>query len=248
MSILAILFYEPVAVFSRPLWQQAKTGLNIKIKPVFLLFKTCIQILLIAVGKSLQGISPLSHGIVFSIIFISFTVITYKIRPFNYKRCNLWEIISLMAVSYLSVLATLSYIGNQTHVAWFICLMVGWSIMGLTGLYIQKKHMPNLLISPSDKDNKIVNYNAVKPMNFDQSQDISDIKDYKEVEIKVDKDIEDKEIRENRDQKDQRDGHAGRDSIVCESAVKLNEVSNVEEIRHRNSDNEDEDEEAQPIK
>ena len=246
MSILAILFYEPVAVFSRPLWQQAKTGLNIKIKPVFLLFKTCIQILLIAVGKSLQGISPLSHGIVFSIIFISFTVITYKIRPFNYKRCNLWEIISLMAVSYLSVLATLSYIGNQTHIAWFVCLIVGWAIMGLAGLYIQKKSMPNLLISPSDKDNKIVNYNAVKPMNFDQSQDMSDIKDYKEVEIKVDKGIEDKE---HVDQRNPKDEHAGRDSVVYESAVKINEVANLDESRHRNSDNEEEeDEEAQPIK
>jgi ABC-type branched-subunit amino acid transport system substrate-binding protein len=231
MAILAIIFYEPVAVFSRPLWQQAKTGLNIKIKPIFLLFKTCIQILLIAVGKSLQGISPLSHAIVFSVIFITFTVVTYKIRPFNYNRCNLWEVISLMMVSYLSVLATLSYVGNQTHVAWFVCLIIGWSIMGAAGLFIQKKKMPNLLISPSDKDNKIIDYNPVKHLGInDHSQDMSDLKDYKEEDNKI-------EI----------------PKIVSPSGdvikIRIDEENHVEEDNHRNSDNEDidADEEAQPI-
>ena len=184
MAIIAIICYEPIAVFSRPLWQQAKTGLNIKIKPFFLLFKTCIQILLIAVGKSLQGISPVSHGIVFSIIFITFTVLTYKIRPFNYRRCNLWETTSLIAVSYLSVLATLSYAGDPTNIGWFITLILGWAIMVGVAFYIQRKFMPNLLVSPSDKDPKIQNYNVVKPFNeIDVSQDVSDIREMGEIKM-----------------------------------------------------------------
>ena len=89
MSAFAILLYEPVAAFSRPLWQQARTGLNIKIKPFFILFKTCVQILLIAIGKALQGISPIAHGVVFSILISSFTIMTFKLQPFNYNRCNL---------------------------------------------------------------------------------------------------------------------------------------------------------------
>lgn len=169
MSVIAIALYEPVAVFSRPLWQQAKTGLNIKIKPFFLLFKTCMQILLIAVGKSLQGITPMGHGVVFSVLMLGFTITTYKIQPFNYHRCNLWEFSSLLAVSYMSILATLSYAGDSTNIGWFIGLIIGWLIIiGGTILY-QRKYMPNLLVPAGDNksrkklydvlsSNKVVNY------------------------------------------------------------------------------------------
>lgn len=117
MSALAIACYEPIAVFSRPLWQQAKTGLNLMAKPFFLLFKTCVQILLIAIGKSLQGTSPIAHGVVFSLISIAFVIVTYKLRPFNYNRCNLWELASLCAVAYMSILATISYGADPQNIA-----------------------------------------------------------------------------------------------------------------------------------
>ena len=154
MAVIAILLYEPVAVFSRPLWQQAKTGLNIKIKPFFLLFKTCVQILLIAVGKSLQSITPLGHGIVFSILISAFTYITYRLKPFNYNRCNLWEFSSLLAVSYMSILATLSYIGDATNVGWFIALMVGWIAIGVGTVLFQRRFMPNMLVPSSENRQK----------------------------------------------------------------------------------------------
>ena len=125
MSIFAIILYEPIAAFSRPLWQQAKTGLNIKIKPLFLLFKTCIQIILVAVGKSLQSTTIIGHGIVYSILMIIFTTIAYKLQPFNYNRCNLWEFSSLLAVTYLSILATFSNVGDPSNIGWFIALMIG---------------------------------------------------------------------------------------------------------------------------
>mmetsp|Transcript_24315 Transcript_24315/g.24052 ORF Transcript_24315/g.24052 Transcript_24315/m.24052 type:complete len:131 (+) Transcript_24315:46-438(+) len=117
ISVIAMICYEPLAAFSRPLWQQAKTGMNIMITPFFLLFKTCAQILLIAIGKSLQGTSVIAHGVVFSTLFIAFTIVTYKMKPFNYGRCNLWEITSLIAVCYISVLATLANIGNSSNIA-----------------------------------------------------------------------------------------------------------------------------------
>lgn len=42
MAAIGLAVYEPIAVFSRPLWQQAKTGLNILARPLFLLVKTCV--------------------------------------------------------------------------------------------------------------------------------------------------------------------------------------------------------------
>ena len=161
MSALAIVCFEPIAVFSRPLWQQAKTGLNIMSKPFFLLFKTCIQVVLIAVGKSLQGTSPVAHGVVFSILMLLFTGVTYKMRPFNYNRCNLWEVTSLLGVFYMSFLSTISLAGDSTNVAWFICLIIGWGAMGGVTFLIQRKFMLNMLVPPGGIKNKRKVYDAL---------------------------------------------------------------------------------------
>ena len=121
-------------------------------KPFFLLVKTCFQILLIAVGKSLQGIEPISHGVVFSVLILAFAIFTLKTRPFNYTRCNLWEFLSLMAVFYFSLLATICLGAEQTHYAWFISLAVGWGAIGLAGFLIQKKYYENLLVAPGHEE------------------------------------------------------------------------------------------------
>lgn len=154
MSIIAIVCYEPIAAYSRPLWQQSRTGLNLKIDPKFLLLKTCMQILLIAIGKSLQSISPVAHGVVFTILISSFAVAIYKLRPFNYNRCNLWEFTTILSVAYMSFLATLSYVKDPTHIGWFIALMLGWFIIIGGSLLIQRKYMPNLLLAPGKNKNK----------------------------------------------------------------------------------------------
>ncbi|CAG9326563.1 unnamed protein product [Blepharisma stoltei] len=160
ISVIAMMCYEPLAAFSRPLWQQAKTGMNIMITPFFLLFKTCAQILLIAIGKSLQGTSVIAHGVVFSILFIAFTIVTYKMKPFNYGRCNLWEMTSLIAVCYISVLATLANAGDSKHIAWFVTLAAGWAIMVIVAVFIQKRHFPNYLTSTGSRGKRKI-YDAI---------------------------------------------------------------------------------------
>jgi len=161
MASVALAVYEPVAVFSRPLWQQAKTGLNLMAKPLFLLFKTCVQVLLVAVGKSLIGLSFISHGIVFTILMFIFAYITLRLRPFNYHRCNLWEVSSLVAVAYLSLLATISFEIEQEHIGWFVALMIGWGIIGGITFLIQRKYYPNLLVPPGGAKSKRKVYDAL---------------------------------------------------------------------------------------
>ena len=109
-------------------------------KPYFLLFKTCVQMVLIAVGKSLQGVSPVSHGVVFTILCMAFSYMTYKIKPFNYERCNLYEVSSLVAVTYLSMVATISLAYEPKHYGWFLMLVFGWVIIGI-GVYLAQKKL-----------------------------------------------------------------------------------------------------------
>ena len=88
-ATISIVLYEPLAVIFRPIWQQAKSGAHLKVKPFFLLIKTCVQILLVSVGKSLQGNSPVAHGVVYSILMVAFIMVTYKFKAFNYNRTDL---------------------------------------------------------------------------------------------------------------------------------------------------------------
>jgi ABC-type branched-subunit amino acid transport system substrate-binding protein len=176
MSSVAIICYEPIAAYSRPLWQQSRTGLNLKIQPFFLLLKTCVQILLIAIGKSLQSTSPLAHSIVFTILISMFAAVIYRLRPFNYNRCNLWEFSSILAVSYLSFLATLSYSGDPTNIGWFVALMGGWLIIFGISMFIQWKHMPNLLQPPGGNKMNLRIYDLIQIRHgFDKSGDDSSV-------------------------------------------------------------------------
>jgi len=198
MSSIAIICYEPVAAYSRPLWQQSRTGLNLKIQPFFLLLKTCMQILLIAIGKSLQSTSPVAHGVVYTILISIFAGLIYKLKPFNYHRCNLWEFSSILAVSYLSFLATLSYAKDPENVGWFIALALGWALIFLVSFLIQRKKMPNLLLPPSGsritkKIYDIISLKGNHPDDMDESNvsKMQDISKEAESSIKVKHGVED---------------------------------------------------------
>jgi hypothetical protein len=113
-------------------------------------------VLLVSVGASLAGISKLSHGLVFSIIFALFIWRTYKIRPFNYHRANLWQLASMIGVSYISFLSVLSnIIGDKANLLWFIALMIGWGGIVLGAYLIQRKYLPNLLVAVGETKRKI---------------------------------------------------------------------------------------------
>ena len=156
LAVIAIALYEPLAVITRPLWQKAKIGVHLKVQPLFLMFKTCVQILLITVGKVLQGNSPVAHGVVFSGLILGFAFMTYKFKAFNYARCDLWEISSLVAVGYMSVLATLSNAGDAANIGWFIALVIGWGILVTFTFYLQHKWFPKYLWPVNDKISKKV--------------------------------------------------------------------------------------------
>lgn len=147
LSGIAIMLYEPLAIICRPFWQEAPKDVHLKATSTFLLFKTCFQILLITVGKSLQGTFPLAHGITFSLLVLIFSISTYKFSAFNYHRCNLWQLTSLICLTFYSILATFSFIGDNTNFGWVIGLLFGWIMIVAVAYGIQCKYYPPLLFT-----------------------------------------------------------------------------------------------------
>ena len=148
ICLTAVVCYVPLAAYSQPMWQQADTDVNLMMKPLFLLYQTCTQVLLIAVGNSLRGTNEIAHGCVFTVLMTAYSGISVKVRPFNYHRCNLWEIISLVSVTSYSFIATVSNAKAPTHVGWFIGLVVVWGLLGILAFGLQCCYFPSLFRPP----------------------------------------------------------------------------------------------------
>lgn len=148
ICLTAVVCYAPLAAYSQPMWQQADTDVNIMMRPLFLLCQTCTQVLLIAVGNSLRGTNEIAHGCVFTTLMTAYSVISVKVLPFNYQRCNLWEIVSLFSVTSYSFIATVSQAQAPTHVGWFIGLVVVWGLLGILAFGLQCRYFPSLFRPP----------------------------------------------------------------------------------------------------
>ena len=81
--------------------------------------------MLVVVTSVLKPLSTWAHGIVFTSTFGLYIYLTYKIIPFNYQRCNLWELMSLLGVFWISFLATVSNVKNPENFLWFFVLVLG---------------------------------------------------------------------------------------------------------------------------
>ena len=148
LSLTAIVLYEPLAAYSQPLWQQTDSDLNLLLKPEFLLFQTCIQVLLIAVGNSLNSTNEIAHGCIYTLLMAAYTAFTWKSKPFNEHRCNLWELVSLGCVTGYSFFATVSHAYDPSNLAWFISLAILWGCIGLTAIGIQCAYLPSRFRPP----------------------------------------------------------------------------------------------------
>ncbi|CAG9328030.1 unnamed protein product [Blepharisma stoltei] len=73
---------------------------------------------------------------------------TYK-KPFNYDRASMWYSIFLTCSLLFWICCGIS---KWSKAAALIILLAGWAILGLFGIFFQKKYLPCLLISEKDKN------------------------------------------------------------------------------------------------
>lgn len=107
--------YVPLAVFSRPHWQQHQTRLHIKANPRTLLGKSVLQLVLIAAYVSLPFNYPLLHALLYLSSNVTYTVFSLTTKPYNYERANLWERLTLISVLLYGILGILKQ-ANYPHI------------------------------------------------------------------------------------------------------------------------------------
>ncbi|CAG9319128.1 unnamed protein product [Blepharisma stoltei] len=152
LSFFALLCYEPLAVFCRPLWQEFQSLLHVKAAPLFLMVKTIIQVALIVMNKTVKRAQDITHGALFVLVMIIYIAFLFKFKPYNYSRFNLWQNLSLIGVVWLAILSTIALGAKGNSAILTVLLCAGWAMIGISGLYIQKKKCPSLLFRKKGND------------------------------------------------------------------------------------------------
>ncbi|CAG9319094.1 unnamed protein product [Blepharisma stoltei] len=152
ISFIALILYEPLAVFCRPLWQELQPMLHVKAVPLFLMVKTIVQVILIVINKTVKRSEEIAHGILFIAVMIFYILFIFKFKPYNYQRFSWWQGLSLIGVCWLAILSTIGLIANEGYIPLLTILIIGWLIIAIIGLYVQKKRYPSLLFRKKGKD------------------------------------------------------------------------------------------------
>ncbi|CAG9319103.1 unnamed protein product [Blepharisma stoltei] len=152
LSIFALLCYEPLAVFCRPLWQELQPMLHVKAAPSFLMIKTIVQVSLIVMNKTVKRAQNIIHGVLFIFIMIFYITFLFKFKPYNYSRFSLWQNLSLIGVTWQAILSTIALGVKGNSIILTVLLFSGWFIIIVFGLYIQRKKYPSLLYRKKPHD------------------------------------------------------------------------------------------------
>ncbi|CAG9332934.1 unnamed protein product [Blepharisma stoltei] len=151
-SVLALIAYEPLAVFCRPLWQELQPLLHVKATPLFLMVKTMAQIALIAMNKTVKRAQSTLHGGLFIAVMIFYIIFLFKFKSYNYSRFSLWQTLVSIAVVWLAFLSILAQWTGGNPIIMTSILILGLVIIALIGLYIQHKKYPSLLFRKKGQD------------------------------------------------------------------------------------------------
>ncbi|CAG9332940.1 unnamed protein product [Blepharisma stoltei] len=152
LSVFALIAYEPLAVFCRPLWQELQPLLHVKAVPLFLMVKTIVQITLIVMNKTVKRAQSTLHGVLFLLVMVLYIIFLFKFKPYNYPRFSLWQALVLIGVVWLALLSIITQsLGGNELLLTFI-LILGLIIIALIGIYVQRKKYPSLLFRKKGHD------------------------------------------------------------------------------------------------
>ena len=148
IACVQIVFYIPLAILYRTLWQEENQTINIRTNSLFLIVKNLCVVALVIIGKILKKDFEMIHGIVFLIIsFVLFVVVILIKNPYNYDRANLWSKLVIFCVVWNTAVCLMGNYSINENYASVALQLLGWLAIVISGLYIQNKLPENLLIS-----------------------------------------------------------------------------------------------------
>ncbi|CAG9332932.1 unnamed protein product [Blepharisma stoltei] len=152
LSVFALIAYEPLAVFCRPLWQELQPYLHVKAVPLFLMVKTMVQIILIAMNKTVKRAQSILHGILFILAMFFYIIFLFKFKPYNYPRFSWWQALVSTGVVWFAIISIAAQCIGGTPLILVFILILGLAIIAIIGVYVQQKKYPSLLFRNKGQD------------------------------------------------------------------------------------------------
>lgn len=150
LTTIVLLFYIPLAVYFRSLWENEQESLHIQTKTSYLLFLSLYQVIIAILNKVLKIHNQITHGIVCCCLIIIMIIVTIIIKPYNYMRATISQCISLVA-SFCAVL-TATIFRNLANINIWILVEVFLIIFVLIAGILIMKRFPQMLISEKGID------------------------------------------------------------------------------------------------
>lgn len=152
LTFLSLLAYLPLSLFVRPLWQELESEVNIHANPLILMIKAIIQVLIVILNRTVKKSHESLHGISIILLFIMFSLILLKVKPYNYARTNMWKLLSNAAIIWTCILTSIYWYTKVEPYIWTTFIVLGWILIIGLGIVYQRKKYPNLLISEKPLD------------------------------------------------------------------------------------------------
>lgn len=197
LTSLGLLAYLPFALFLRPLWQELENEVNIHSNSATLIIKGIIQVLVVIFNRTVKKYSEALHGISIIIIFILYSLMMMKVKPYNYLRTVMWKQLSHAALVWSCLNASIYWYTRVEPYVWTSLIVIGWILIAGLGLVYQKYKYPSLLISEKPLDisalvkftfskrvkieslpiKRMSSVNFVKSMNYEVNDDEEEVKE-----------------------------------------------------------------------
>ena len=152
LGFLGLLLYLPLAVYCRPWWQELQDSLNIKTSPAYLIVKSIFQVLCIVMNKTIKRSVPKLHGCIYIVAFGVFTYFVMKNKPYNYGRTRLWQVTSLVGVTWSCFVTTSQMALEYDRLPFLVVQVTGWVVILGGAFVVQKRSFPSYLYRPKAPD------------------------------------------------------------------------------------------------
>ena len=104
-SSIALILYIPMAVFTRPLWQEMESSAHVKFQPQALMAKSIVQVILTTSANTLKQFHPSVHFAVYVGVLTLYVAYQCIFPQFNYHRANLWQVLITISILFLAIVS-----------------------------------------------------------------------------------------------------------------------------------------------
>jgi hypothetical protein len=147
LTTIILSIFIIISSLTRPYWERTSQFLNLRTSYLYSSILSFAQVLLIVFNKALKTNDQIAHGIACLIILVMLFIVTIILKPYNYQRAFLSQVISLVAAIW-GVGTSTFFMKYSNLTIWAVVEFSGFVLILFIGIYLIS-HSPKLLKSES---------------------------------------------------------------------------------------------------